>query len=66
MNLQRVSAVQDDSCHWFIIPYELEKAFYEDLQNGEMLDSGEFEKKYGKYMTGGSINDIGLYADIVE
>lgn len=62
--LQKVNAVQDDSYHWFVIPSEMVDDFYNELNNEEFVDSGEFDKKYGKYMTGGSLNLIQLYAEI--
>lgn len=63
-NLKRVAVVQDDSGHWYVIPYELYNDFYDDNENEDMVDSGEFDKKYGNYMTGGNLNLIQLYAEI--
>jgi hypothetical protein len=62
--MQKVKAVTDDSGHWYIIPNELNQDFHRDLDDEDMLDSGEFEEKYGKYMTGGDLNLVQLYAEI--
>lgn len=64
LNLKKVIAIQDDSCHWYIIPNELLNDFNKDSQNEDFIDSGGFGKKYGKYMTGGDLNLIQLYAEI--
>ncbi len=63
MELKKVKATQDDSCHWYVIPNELFREFNEDCDNEEMADSGEFDEKYGKYQTGGDLNNIQLYVD---
>jgi len=60
----KVKAVQDDSGHWFVIPNELAKDFYKDLEDEDMCDSGEFDDKYGAYRTGGDLNLTQLYAEI--
>lgn len=62
--MQKVKAVTDDSGHWYIIPDELYQNFLKDLDNEDMIDSGEFGEKYGKYMTGGDLNLVQLYAEI--
>ena len=62
--LVKVHAVQDDSCHWYIIPSSLKSQFYIDSENEDMCDSGEFDQKYGQYRTGGSINQIQLFANL--
>ena len=62
--MEPVKAVHDDSGHWYVIPDELWDAFYEDLEDEEMGVSGEFDDKYGKYRTGGDLNNIQLYAEI--
>lgn len=58
----KVKVVRDDSGHWFIIPNDLLEDFNNDINNVEFVDSGQFDDKYGKYMTGGDINLIQLYA----
>ena len=63
-NLVKVKAVQDDSCHWYIIPNDMLNEFYKDLENGSFVDGGGFSEKYSKYMTGGCINNTQLFADI--
>jgi hypothetical protein len=60
----KVKAVRDDSGHWYVIPDELYQNFLKDLDNEDMVDSGEFDEKYGKYMTGGDLNLVQLYANI--
>lgn len=62
--LQEVKAVQDDSGHWYVIPNGLLESFRKDEQNEDFVDSGKFDEKYGKYMTGGDLNLIQLYAEI--
>jgi len=56
-----VHPAQDNDCHWYILPNELNNQFQEDLENEEMVDSGEFDDKYGEYMTGGDLNLVQLY-----
>jgi hypothetical protein len=58
----KVKVVRDGSCHWFIIPNDLLEEFNNDINNINFIDSGEFDDKYGKYMTGGNINLTQLYA----
>jgi hypothetical protein len=63
--MQKVKAVRDDSGHWYVMPNELcIIEFFKDLDNEDMVDSGEFDEKYGKYMTGGDLNLVQLYAEI--
>ncbi len=57
----KVKATQDDSGHWYLIPNELNDQFQKDLEDEEMCDSGEFDKKYSEFMTGGDLNLIQLY-----
>lgn len=64
MSLQKVKAVQDDSGHWYVIPFELSDQFGIDVEDTEMTDSGEFDEKYGEYMTGGDLNLVQLFAEI--
>jgi hypothetical protein len=60
-NFKKVKAITDDDGHWYIIPNELDSEFYKDLQNEDMIDSGDFDDKYGQYRTGGDLNLIQLY-----
>jgi len=62
--MKKVKAVKDDSGHWYVIPNDLYEEFIKDEQNGDMIDSGKFDEKYGKYMTGGDLNLIQLYAEV--
>jgi hypothetical protein len=63
--MQKVKAVRDDSGHWYVMPNEVcIIEFFKDLNNEDMVDSGQFDEKYGKYMTGGDLNLVQLYAEI--
>jgi len=62
--MKKVKAVKDDSGHWYVIPNDLYEEFIKDEQNEDMIDSGKFDEKYGKYMTGGDLNLIQLYAEV--
>ena len=62
--MKKVKAIQDESGHWYIIPNDKLKEFSIDEQNEDMIDSGEFDNKWGQYMTGGDLNLIQLYAEI--
>jgi hypothetical protein len=66
MEFIKIKAVRDDSGHWYVIPNELWNSFFEDLMDIDMCDSGEFDEKYGKYMTGGDLNLVQLYAEQKE
>ncbi len=59
----KIKAVQDNDFHWFLIPNELEKDFYKDLENKNFVDSGKFGNKYSQYMTGGDLNLTQLYVE---
>lgn len=61
---QKVKATRDENGHWYIIPELLYKHFCVDLENEEMVDSGDFDNKYGKYRTGGDLNLVQLYAEV--
>lgn len=52
---KKVYVMQDDSSHWYVIPIEL----ISDFDKGSE-DEG-FDAKYGKYRTGGDINNVKLY-----
>ena len=62
--LKKVKAVEDYDGHWFVIPNELEKEFFKDLENEEFVAYGDFSEKYGKYQTGGCLNLTQLYAEL--
>lgn len=60
-NLQKVHAIKDDSGHWYVIPTELAVEFHNLLNGGERTEE-EFIEKFSRYMTGGDLNNIQLYA----
>lgn len=64
MQLQKVYATKDESGHWYIIPLELKHEFFGDETDEKMIDSGDFDFKWGKYRTGGDLNLKQLYAEI--
>lgn len=66
--MKRVKAVQDDSCHWYVIPLEKSDRFYSLLDTFSLTEDygmlNKFEDEFGKYRTGGDLNNIELYAKI--
>lgn len=64
IDMIKVKAVEDNDGHWYVIPDLLDDQFYRDLENEEMVESGEFDERYSQYMTGGDLNLIQLYAEI--
>ena len=62
-----VKILQDDSCHWYIIPVEeadrfeimLEKIINSDGEDQNTID--DFEAEFGGYRTGGDVNLTQLY-----
>ncbi len=62
--MEKVKAIQDESGHWYVIPNDLLDEFADDEENESMVDSGEFDKKWGKYRTGGCLNLVQLYAKL--
>lgn len=69
--IQKVIAIQDDSCHWYVIPAEMQSKFREleeqmgsDNQNVYDRASTEFDELFGHCRTGGDLNNIQLYADL--
>lgn len=62
--LQKVSAVEDNDGHWYIIPYDLYNKFYEMEEKGEADEYEEFNSMFAHYRTGGDLNLIQLYAEI--
>ena len=63
---KKVSVVQDESFHWYVIPEKLLPFFRIDEEDYSMIDSGQFDDKWGKYRTGGDLNLVQLYAVIKE
>lgn len=64
MALKRVSAVQDDSGHWYVIPAEKAGEFFKDSESELLVEYGEFDNLWGKYRTGGDLNLTELWAEI--
>jgi hypothetical protein len=62
--LSEVKALQDHECHWYIVPNDLAFYFHEDTCNVDLIDSGEFDEKWGRYRTGGDLNLIQLWAEL--
>ena len=62
--LQKVKAIKDESGHWYVIPASLLPFFRIDEQDEDMIDSGQFDQKWGKYRTGGDLNLVQLWAEI--
>lgn len=63
--LIKVVAVQDDSGHWYVIPSEKLYMFNELMESAREEDEFEsFDLEFSKYMTGGDLNLIQLYAEI--
>ena len=66
MQIEKVKAVQDNDSHWYIIPNYLIEEFESDLLNEDLQESGEFGEKYEQYRTNGDLNNIQLYAEILD
>jgi hypothetical protein len=62
--LQKVKVLQDENCHWYVIPNELEEEFNKDMLESEMIESGDFDEKYSEYRTNGDPNLIQFWAEI--
>jgi len=64
--LRKVSAVQDDSGHWYVIPAELEAEFNTmvDCDDDDYEAQDRFMEKFDKYLTGGDLNNVQLYAEL--
>jgi len=68
MEYQRVVAVQDDDCHWYVIPYQLKEKFFEldekvgseNFPESSKADD-DFYELFSKYATGGDLNNTILY-----
>lgn len=70
-HLQQVEALQDDSCHWYVIPTTMRPKWdrLNEIMDGDnQLDFEEAEAKFietfDQYRTGGDLNNIQLYASI--
>jgi hypothetical protein len=63
-NIEKVKAIKDDSGHWYVIPNDKLAEFRKDEEDEDFVDSGQFDAKWGRYMTGGDLNLIQLYADV--
>ena len=68
MEYQRVYITQDNDGHDYVIPYEMREEFDQSIEDLNYLNENndfvnidaaeeEFEEKFGKYMTGGDINE---------
>ena len=55
----QIYVTQDDSGHWYVIPYNLREKFEIDLYEDEEY----FDDKYGKFRTNGDINNIKLFVE---
>lgn len=64
IDMQRVYATEDDDGHWYVIPFEMKDEFLSDLEGLGDDNIYEWEDKYSKYMTGGDLNLIPLYAEL--
>ncbi len=65
--MQKVIATQDESSHWYVIPlniYDEFRQLHEKACDDDYEAQEEFEAKFGKYRTGGWLNNIQLYAEI--
>jgi len=60
-----VILVQDESSHWYCIPLEMDDEFFnmsEECANNDYDHNSiaKFTEKFGKYMTGGGVNNYQL------
>ena len=67
----KVTARQDDSGHWYVIPEELNARWSElhEIMEGENQAAfekaeDEFISEFSLYMTGGDLNNVQLWAEI--
>lgn len=60
-NFIPVIAIEDGDGHWHIIPKHAAQAFDTDLQDEKLVESGEFDNRWGKYRTGGDLNLTQLF-----
>lgn len=63
--MKRVYAIKDQDGHWYVIPYELKEEFLKMEAEGESDEWEAFIDKFDKYRTGGDLNRVTLYAEIV-
>lgn len=61
--MKEVLAITDNDGHWYVIPKYLKDEFYELLKDPKSIYDGRWDK-FEKYMTGGDLNNIQLYAKI--
>ena len=64
MKLQKVNAVQDSDCHWYIIPEDMLPKFQQLNSSSDPEAEYEFIDLFDQYRTGGDVNNIQLYAEI--
>ena len=64
--MERVYVTQDDSGHWYVIPYSLKDQFNAllDADEEDYDAQDEFILKFSQYMTGGDLNNKELYAEL--
>lgn len=62
--MDKVFVVQDNDCHWYVIPFDLKDEFFKELESGESDEYDSFIDKFSQYMTGGDINNTQLYAEL--
>jgi hypothetical protein len=65
--MQKVIATRDDSSHWYVIPSYLYDEFsklYQKACDDDYEAQKEFDEKFGKYATGGGLNNVQLWAEV--
>jgi len=62
--LRKVKAVRNEESDWFVIPAEMTNEFFNDLDDTDLIDSGNFDYRWGCYMTGGDLNLTQLWAEL--
>lgn len=67
--MQKVKAIQDDDCHWYVVPEEEVDEFnrLQEIIQGNRYKpevEAEFEDKFSGYMTGGDLNNTQLWAEL--
>lgn len=67
--IQKVKAISDDDGHWYVVPDDLANEFrmllrriYADVD--DYVLQNDFNAKFGRYRTGGDLNNIQLYAEL--
>jgi len=58
----KVTPMQDNEGHWYIIPSHLSDTFFDELDDENLIEDGGFDHNWGEYRTGGDLNNIQLYA----